>query len=281
MSRWIELEAVFDKDISDYSLIVNVFETFGISSTLVKEDPFSIVGYLPMVSNYQYRLEELKDALIQVGASSFNSGKLNDDEWLQIIKDSFHPTRIGLNWYVAPSWNVGNPLYTDKVIILDPGSAFGMGDHPTTRMCLTYLEVLKVKGVAVVDVGCGSGILSIASKILGASNVVAIDNDAAAVQSARDNAHRNNVSYEVLLGCGLKTLPEKDRYSLIVSNISSWVLAEIAHEVHSKLYRNGNWLVSGIIQDRWKETLDAFEKASFKLVDKRCEGEWIAAVLQK
>ncbi len=281
MSEWVEVKAKFSNIPDDWSFATEIYGKYDITSTLVDDSSLSITGYLPKVSEFPVKLSKLKSDLLNAGACDIATANLDDEEWIELVRASFKPVRLGLNWYICPSWDQGEPKITDKMIILDPGQSFGTGDHPTTKLCLGYLEVIKVKEQDIADIGCGTGILSIAAKILGASNVIAVDTDAAAVQSARENAHVNNVSYEVLLGNGFRSLPSKAKYNLIFSNIISNVLIEIAPQAYERLYRNGIWMISGIIQDRWDEVSTRCKEVGFRIIDERKEGEWIAALLQK
>jgi ribosomal protein L11 methyltransferase len=161
------------------------------------------------------------------------------------------------------------------VIVLDPGQAFGTGDHPTTRLCLELMEEIAIEGKQVVDIGCGSGILSVGACLLGAKNVLAIDIDPIAVEVAKENRELNQVVFDARAGAGLNGL--KGDWDVAISNIISATLVRIAGDVRDVLVDGGRWVVSGVIQDNWPDVRMAAELAGFEFIDKKEEDGWVAA----
>jgi ribosomal protein L11 methyltransferase len=181
------------------------------------------------------------------------------------------------------------------VIVLDPGQAFGTGDHPTTRLCLELLELADVPDARVADVGCGSGILSVAACKLGAAEVIANDVEPVAVEVARQNAELNQVQFLALVGEGIgpaidpttarldgwPPLPEDAGFDVVVSNIISAILIRIARDIAAALVPGGRWIVSGIIEQNWPDVRAAAQSAGFTLREERHEDGWVAAMFNR
>ena len=176
---------------------------------------------------------------------------------------------------VRPTWEEFASSPDDLSIVLDPGQAFGTGDHPTTRLCLELMENVAISGKTVLDIGCGSGILSIGACLLGAKTVLAIDIDPIAVEVAKENRELNGVTFEAIAGEGLSGL--KGDWDVAISNIISATLVRIARDVRDVLNDDSRWIVSGIIVDNWPDVKLAAEKAGFTLLERREEDGWVAA----
>ena len=178
--NWITIKARYDQAPADWSPVVEIFREFGIENTL--EDRETLVGCYVDVDGVQTQIEALRIALSNTGISEFIAEPFVEKNWEEEWKKFFKPRRIGKNFVVRPTWEEFSAEPNDHVIVLDPGQAFGTGDHPTTRMCLEFLEKHVTPGLRVLDLGCGSGILAIGAKMVGASEVMAIDIDPIAVE---------------------------------------------------------------------------------------------------
>jgi ribosomal protein L11 methyltransferase len=178
---------------------------------------------------------------------------------------------------VRPTWEDYESQPDDIVLVLDPGQAFGTGDHPTTRNCLVLLEGTPLQGKEIADIGCGSGILAIAAGQLGASLIHAVDVEGPSVAATAENAERNGVTLVVERGLGFDPLPAEQTYDVVVSNILSAALIALAPEVSRRLRTPGVWIVSGIIQANWPDVRTAAERYGFRLDETREEGEWVTA----
>jgi ribosomal protein L11 methyltransferase len=181
---------------------------------------------------------------------------------------------------VRPTWESFDALPGDKVIVLDPGQAFGTGDHPTTRMCLEYLEMQVAPSNSVLDLGCGSGILAVGAKMVGAGETLAIDIDPIAVEVAKENITRNNVEVKTAVGDVLE-LQLESRWDIVVSNIISATLINLAPDAAYALRPGGKWIVSGIITQNWSDVKKAAEKSGFTYIEHREEDGWNAGVFKK
>lgn len=172
--------------------------------------------------------------------------QLEDKDWVREWMDHFHPMQFGERLWICPSWrDVPDP---DAVnVMLDPGLAFGTGTHPTTALCLQWLDGIDLVGKTVVDFGCGSGILAIAALKLGAARVIGIDIDPQAIQASRDNAERNGVADQLEL-----FLPEDQPKSLqadiLVANILAGPLRELAPLMNELVRPGGLLALSGVLE---------------------------------
>lgn len=309
---WIEVRTKLSGG-EEHSPLIEIYREFGIENTMEEGD--SLVGCLVDVEGSSARVEELREALLSAGALAVEAKPFEEQNWEEIWKQFFKPRRIGERFVVRPTWEGYESAPSDLEIVLDPGQAFGTGDHPTTRMCLELLEGAEVEGKRVADVGCGSGILSIGACLLGAASVDAVDIEPASVEVTRENAELNHVSFRAIVGEGVRSLFEDEpdaearvaaqqeweqdekpltatpapqssgsvgqAYDLVVSNIISAVLIRMTPDVHDALRPGGRWIVSGIIAQNWPEVPAAAERAGFQLEDRREEGDWVAARFQR
>lgn len=210
---------------------------------------------------------------------------VGDEAWAEGWKRYFPVLRVGRALVVKPSWRGYRARAGDVVIELDPGMAFGTGQHETTRMCLEALEERIAPGAAVLDAGCGSGILSIAAARLGAGQVDAIDIDPAAVRATRENAARNGVDVLVAEGSlGARwpfDAPAAGRYDVVLANLSSRVVQELAPALVEALQPEGVAIVSGLIAEHEAACRDALERARGRVVESRSAGEWRLLLVER
>jgi ribosomal protein L11 methyltransferase len=269
---WIEVKSRYESG-QDLSPFVDIYDRYGIENTL--EEDAQLTGCLVDVEGSTDRIEELTLALKEAGALVVETRDLAEDNWEIAWRQFFKPRRIGNRFVVRPTWEEFDSAGEDLVIVLDPGQAFGTGDHPTTRLCLELMEQIEISGKNVLDIGCGSGILSVGACLLGANTVVAIDIDPIAVEVAKENRDLNKVKFEAIAGEGLNGL--KGDWDVAISNIISATLVRIARDVRDVLLDGGRWVVSGIIVDNWPDVKMAAERAGFELLEKREEDGWVAA----
>ncbi|MBN8689947.1 MAG: 50S ribosomal protein L11 methyltransferase [Armatimonadetes bacterium] len=275
-ATWTLVKACFENPPEDWATIATVFEDHGIQGTIQTDHPATLGGYLYEGKGVDELVADLKSA----GASSIEIHDVQEEDWASAWKRFFKPRRIGKRIVVKPDWEEFEASPDDVVIELDPGQAFGTGDHPTTRMCLELLEQQSVEDQTVADIGCGSGILSIAACKLGAKSVVGVDNDEMSVDVSRENATRNHVEFPVHLGMGFDLLPGQ-QFDLVLSNIISAALIRVSPAAANAVKQGGVWIVSGIIEANWPDVKLAAEKQGFQFESNLQEGEWIAAVFRR
>ncbi|MHB8637855.1 MAG: 50S ribosomal protein L11 methyltransferase [Fimbriimonadaceae bacterium] len=274
------MTAEFDAAPLDWSVLIELFREAGCPSTMETERPPALVGCVAAGVDGAARADALVEALRREGAVETRVREIADEEWTDAFRAYFKPRRVGRALVIVPTWDeTFSRGPADVVITLDPGQAFGTGDHPTTRMCLELLELADVAGKRVGDVGCGTGVLSIAAVRLGATEVAAVDIDEVSVQVAKDNARLNGVSFDVVVGDGIESLGEG--WDVLVCNIISATLIVLAPGAASALVTNGKWIVSGIIHDNWDDVLAAAERAGFVLDLKLDDPQWVAAMFHR
>jgi ribosomal protein L11 methyltransferase len=204
---------------------------------------------------------------------------VQETDWADAWKAYFPVMRIGRRLVIRPTWRRHRRVPGDVVLALDPGMAFGTGLHPTTRLCLVGVEVLAdrgaLAGVRVLDVGCGSGILSIAALKLGAAAALGVDTDPIAVEATVANARRNGLARRLPVRAG--SLPSgAGPFDVVLANLIAGVLVPLAGALRDEL-RPGGWLLaSGIFIDREGEVRDAFEAAGLRVTGRDVEGDWVA-----
>ena len=197
--------------------------------------------------------------------------QLEDKDWEREWMDNFHPMRFGERLWICPSWrDVPDPNAVN--VMLDPGLAFGTGTHPTTAMCLQWLDSLDLTDKTVIDFGCGSGILAIAALKLGAKHVVGIDIDPQAIQASRDNAERNGVSERLSLYLP-KDQPEGLSADVVVANILAGPLRELAPLISVLPVAGGHLGLSGVLATQAQSVADAY-KDKFELDAVAEKEEW-------
>lgn len=197
--------------------------------------------------------------------------QLEDKDWVREWMDHFHPMQFGERLWICPSWrDVPNP---DAVnVMLDPGLAFGTGTHPTTALCLQWLDGLDLTGKTVVDFGCGSGILGIAALKLGAARVIGIDIDPQAIQASRDNAERNGVAGQIELYLPADQ-PQDVEADVVVANILAGPLRELAPLIAGHGKPGSLMALSGVLESQAPE-LEAIYGQWFEMDPTAVKEEW-------
>lgn len=185
--------------------------------------------------------------------------QIEDKDWEREWMANFHPMRFGQRLWICPSWrDVPDPSAVN--VMLDPGLAFGTGTHPTTALCLSWLDSLDLAGKTVIDFGCGSGILAIAALKLGAAKAIGIDIDPQAIQASRDNAERNGVSDNLTLYLPHEQ-PDNLSADVVVANILAGPLRELAPLISVLPKAGGHLGLSGILASQAESVCEAYEQA--------------------
>lgn len=225
-------------------------------------------------------IEQVRGALASANIDARVSGRqVVEEDWAEAWKEYFQVERFGERIVVVPSWRTYAAAPRDVVVTLDPGMAFGTGQHETTRMCLEQLEQAMCPGARVLDVGCGSGILSIAAARLGAGEVAAVDVDAGCVRVTDENARLNGVVGVVRarrgsLGEAWPFDEAAARFDVILANVTARVIVDMASELAGALTSGGSLIVSGIIGEREREVVDVLTYAGLRVDGVRAMGDW-------
>lgn len=219
----------------------------------------------------------LVDALDIVGAkAAIEYTTIPDEDWKLSYRRHFTTERIGSRLVVRPPWE---PMPASGIVVtLDPGLAFGTGKHETTRACLEYIDSLAAKGGSFLDMGCGSGILSISAAKLGYSPAAGFDVDQEAVDASIENAAANGVSVEYFkYGLGAKVKRELPKADLVAANILGPLLIRFADEITPCVGRR--LIISGILSELYPEVLAAYVSRGLREVSRRTIGEWTTGLL--
>lgn len=235
-------------------------------------------------------LERLKsiDTDGSFGRLEYELSNVNEEDWANNWKQYFKPLTVGEKLLIKPSWEDAAPDEKRIILEIDPASSFGTGQHHTTQLCLELLEKYLSDGDRVLDLGCGSGILSIGAILLGASECTAVDIDANSVKIAEENAAKNNISTDIYTAyCG-NVIDDAELvkkigggYKIIVANIVADVLIAMSDIFADFLTDDGVLIMSGIITERKNEVIDAVKECGFTvLADAEKEG-WAAVAMSR
>ncbi|MGD6876533.1 50S ribosomal protein L11 methyltransferase [Bacillus infantis] len=250
------------------------------------EEGVIVKAYLPVNSFLGETVDEIKEAInglilynIDVGLNKVTISEVNEEEWATAWKKYYNPVKISERFTIVPTWEDYTPVSSDELIIeLDPGMAFGTGTHPTTVMCIQALERTVAKGDRVVDVGTGSGVLSIAAAMLGAEKVEALDLDEVAVKSARLNIKLNKVHETVSVSQNNLLNGVQEGADVVVANILAEVILRFTDDVAKTVKKGGRFIASGIIQQKKQQVKEAIIEAGFEIEEILQMEDWVAII---
>lgn len=246
-----------------------------------------LIAYLPLdeqlaskVDSIRQLVAALADFDLDPGRAEVSLSEVEDEDWATAWKAYYKPIEVGKRLLIKPSWEEVEP--SDRLIIeLDPGMAFGTGTHATTTMCLEVLERVIRGGERVIDVGCGSGILSIAAARLGAREVEALDYDPVAVKVARENIALSGVDDKVIVAESNLLEAASGQADIIVANIIARIIVQLVPDLTPFLAPGGLFVASGIIGERLDMVLAVLEDNNFCVQEKLNEGDWYALTCRK
>ncbi len=304
---WLEVSLEVDGELAE--AVADVFARFmpdgvAIESTAVYQDedsevaravgPLRVVGYLPWNERTEHVRQELTKALWYLGRISPipapHFRRVEPTDWLALWKQRYRPIPIGKRLLIVPAWVEAEQ--GDRLpIFIEPGMAFGTGTHPTTQLCLEMIEErlnlweeeqLEAHARSMIDLGCGSAILSIAAIKLGAHHVLGVDIDAEAIKVAQENVRRNLPDGRVTLACGsLEGILEGkfplQHASLVVVNIlASVIRAFLERGLANLIAPQGVMILSGILLDQGDDIVRALEEHHLMVLEQRVKEDWVA-----
>ncbi|MFI3206642.1 MAG: 50S ribosomal protein L11 methyltransferase [Clostridia bacterium] len=202
-----------------------------------------------------------------------------EEDWINNWKKYFKPIPVGEKILIRPTWEDEYDAKGRTVLHLEPGLAFGTGTHETTRLCLELMEKYLGEGDSVLDMGCGSGILSVASILLGAKLAIGVDIDSLAVKTAIENAKINQVDDKFTGICGNLTEKVSGKFDLVLANIVASIVILLSEDAPKFMNPNSTYIVSGIIDTRSDEVITAVTK-NFDIIERKEEKGWVAMVLK-
>lgn len=305
--KWLEVSVTTDPETAE--AVVELFNRHGRGQAVVEtpvdcfeyeldqRDPTAEVivkTYLPMDDVIDAVRRRLEEGLWHLGQIHPIPGpayrELREEDWAEAWKQQYHRLHIGRRLVIVPTWEEYSPAAGELVIRLEPGMAFGTGLHPTTRLCLEAMEEETPAGGTVLDVGAGSGVLSIAAAKLGAGPVLAIDADPVAVRVAIENVAANGVEGQVAVrhaslpggeaiprhfeGEGLDLLQE-GTYNLVVINILAPVIAGMAPALAARTRRGGRLVAAGLIESQEEDVVEALRLQGFSMRRRSQEKDWV------
>lgn len=279
--RWAEIEIPV---VGDAQEIVGAILIEAVGCAGYAASPQAVTGYLPVDDRLENTLLLLRETLDNTPELVASQRELtirfvNEEDWANAWKEFFKPQRIGKHLIIKPTWEEYTPEPGDLILLIDPGMAFGTGHHSTTRLCLCALEDTLTPGATVADVGTGSGILAVASALLGASRVEGTDNDPLAVRIAQENIAANGFTDRIT--AVEVSLPPQGEFDFVVANILADVILGMASELYQAVKPGGLLIASGIIAHRAEDVRQGLKPVGFQIAETREEGEWVAILARR
>ncbi len=314
--NWLEVSLTVNGELAE--AVADVLARFAYSGVMMEQGvkymddedagtptgPITVRAYLEMNDQIEETRQKLEESLYYLGmiqplpAASYK--EIADQNWMEAWKQHYKPILIGTRLVILPAW-MDSPDPRRIAIKIDPGMAFGTGTHPTTQLCLELMEKyfddrqgtidhqspMVYRPVSVIDVGCGSGILSIAAIKLGASSALGVDIDSGSIDNARENAHTNSIGAELILSVGSVKEILDDQFPfrkapLVVANILAPVIIRLLDSGLAELIEDhGTVLLSGILQEQTQNVIEAAQAKGLRMNQQKQMGDWIALAMSR
>ena len=226
------------------------------------------------ISEIEKRLDYVKSLELDTGTLEIFKKEVKQENWENEWKKYFNVQKVSDSIVIKPSWEKYTPKAGEKTIDIDPGMAFGTGTHETTRMCINAIEKYMNKGDSLIDIGCGSGILSIAAVHLGAKKVIAVDLDKLAVKVSKENVDLNGFSNTIDVRYGDLTDVIDEKADVIVANIIADIIAKLSENIADFMKDGGYFISSGIINDKKDFVISKLKENNFDIIEENNDGEW-------
>ena len=306
--NWLEVSLTVNGELAE--AVADVLARFAFSGVMMEQSvkyiddedagtptgPITVRAYLEMDDQLEETRQKLEESLYYLGRiqplPDASYKEIADQNWMEAWKQHYKPILIGKRLVILPAW-MDSPDPDRIAIKIDPGMAFGTGTHPTTQLCLELMEQAMIdlriskNEFRMIDVGCGSGILSIAAIKLGADSALGVDIDSGSIDNARENANTNSIGAELILGVG--SVPEilNDKFvirsaSLVVANILAPVIIRLFDVGLAELIENGGTiLLSGILQEQAQSVIEAAQAQGLRMNERKQIGDWVAFALSR
>lgn len=313
--NWLEVSLTVNGELAE--AVADVLARFAFSGVMMEQGvkytddedagtptgPITVRAYLEMNDQIEEKRQKLEESLYYLGmiqplpAASYK--EIADQNWMEAWKQHYKPILIGERLVIVPAW-MDSPDPNRIAIRIDPGMAFGTGTHPTTQLCLELMEKyfddrrptmdnqslsIVHSPWSVIDVGCGSGILSIAAIKLGASSALGVDIDPGSIDNARENANTNSIGAELILGVGSVQEILDNKFSfrkapLVVANILAPVIIRLLDAGLTELIEpGGTILLSGILQEQAQTVIEAAQARGLRMNERKQMGDWVALAM--
>jgi ribosomal protein L11 methyltransferase len=305
--NWLEVSLVVNGELAE--AVADVLARFAYSGVMMEQGvkyndeedagtptgPITVRAYLEMDDRLEEKREKLEESLYYLGRiqplPDATYRQVADQNWMEAWKQHYKPILIGKRLIIIPAW-IDSPDPNRVAIKIDPGMAFGTGTHPTTRLCLELMESFfigekRASPLRVIDMGCGSGILSIAAIKLGAKQALGVDIDAGSIENARENANANGVGEEFILSVGSVEEIKNgqfplDRAPLVLANILAPVIIRLFEAGLADLIEgDGAIILSGILEEQEARVLAAGQVKGLRMNERRQMGDWVALTMSK
>jgi ribosomal protein L11 methyltransferase len=302
--NWLEVSLVVNGELAE--AVADVLARFAYSGVMMEQGvkyndeedagtptgPITVRAYLEMDDKIEETRQKLEESLYYLGmiqplpAATYK--QIADQNWMEAWKQHYKPIIIGRRLVIVPAW-MESPDPKRIPIKIDPGMAFGTGTHPTTQLCLELMELFfdGTPPSQIIDVGCGSGILSIAAIKLGAKQALGVDIDAGSVKNSRENADANGVGEELILSVGSVDEIKKgqfayDKAPLVVANILAPVIVRLFDSGLADLIEeHGAIILSGILQEQEGRVIEAGQAQGLRMNERRQMGDWVALTMSR
>src|SRR5215211_7097737 len=306
--NWLEVSLTVNGELAE--AVADVLARFAYSGVMMEQGvkytdeedagtptgPITVRAYLEMNDQIEETRQKLEESLYYLGriqplpAASYK--QIADQNWMEAWKQHYKPILIGEHLVIVPAW-MESPDSNRIPIKIDPGMAFGTGTHPTTQLCLELMEkaIPDLRALnnefRVIDVGCGSGILSIAALKLGAKSALGVDIDSGSIVNARENADANQVGAELILQVGSAGEILEGRFAfrkaaLVLANILAPVIVRLLDAGLADLIdKNGAIILSGILQEQEQSVVEAAQAKGLRENERRQIGDWVALTMRR
>jgi len=301
--KWAEIKIVVTEEAADLVANILIEEGCGgaaitgpsvrasgpyeLKEHLPEDGPTVITAYLPVDDRLEGKLQNIRDRVralpevgVDIGQGEINVKPVDEADWATAWKSFFKAVEIG-RVLIKPSWEDADVKPGQVVVEIDPGMAFGTGNHPTTQLCMLALQNYIKGGERVLDVGTGSGVLAITAAKLGADEVYATDNDPVAVEAAAENVKWNGVDGRVRIELSESPSSAPGQFDLVVANITANVILEMAGAIAKAVKPDGLLIASGLIEARSAEVCGCLTELGFELAEKTVDDEWVVLVMRK
>ncbi len=233
------------------------------------------------IMDIREHIKNLKAFGLEIGSATVELSNVNQQDWENAWKQYFKPIHVTDRIVVKPEWEAYEKKSDEILIEIDPGMAFGTGTHETTSMCINQIEKNLKKGDKVIDIGCGSGILSMAAVLLGAEKAIGVDLDPVAVRVSKENIELNHLEDKIEIFHGNLTDVIKEKAEIVVANIMADIILILLEDVRAFIKDGGLFISSGIILPKRELIESKLIEKNFKIVEVETKGEWCAITAQK